>query len=45
MPKQAKPFRHFKRIIDDSGKYRQQWFDYKNLRYVQWVKKQIDMYR
>ena len=38
----SKPFQNFKRIIDYSGKYRQRWFDYKEMRYIQWVEKQID---
>ena len=38
-----KPFRNFKWQIDNSGEYRQQWFDYKKMRYVQWVKEQIDL--
>lgn len=37
-----KPFQNFKWQIDNSGKYRQQWFDYKKMRYIQWVKEQID---
>ena len=36
------PFRNFKWIIDNSGSYRQQWFDYKNQRLIQWVKDQLD---
>jgi hypothetical protein len=38
-----KPFRNFKWQIDNSGEYRQQWFDYKKMRYIQWVKEQIDL--
>ena len=38
-----KPFQNFKWQIDNSGEYRQQWFDYKKLRYIQWVKDQIDL--
>jgi uncharacterized protein YdcH (DUF465 family) len=37
-----KPFREFKFVIDNSGEYRQQWFDFKNLRLQQWVENQID---
>jgi len=37
-----KPFSHFKFVIDDSGKYRQQWFDFKNEQYLEWVQRQID---
>jgi len=38
-----KPFRNFKWQIDNSGAYRQQWFDYKKMRYIKWIKKQIDL--
>ena len=38
-----KPFQHFKWEIDNSGKFRQQWFDYKKMCYIQWVKEQIDL--
>ncbi len=37
-----KPFQHFKREIDNSGEYRQKWFDYRKMRYIQWVKEQIN---
>jgi len=40
----SKPFRNFKWIIDNSGEYRQQWFDYKKSRYIEWVKDQIELY-
>ena len=32
-----KPFREFKFVIDNSGVYRQQWFNFKNERLKQWV--------
>ena len=32
-----KPFREFKFTIDNSGVYRQQWFDFKNTQLKQWV--------
>lgn len=38
----TKPFHNFKWQIDNSGEYRQQWFDFKKMRYMQWVKEQID---
>lgn len=38
----SKPFRNFKWQIDNSGEYRQHWFDFKNHRYIEWVKNQID---
>lgn len=37
-----KPFRNFKWLVDTSGPYRQKWFDFKNARYIQFVKEQID---
>lgn len=37
-----KPFRNFKWIIDNSGDYRQKWFDYKDLRNKEWVLEQLD---
>lgn len=40
-----KPFRNFKWQIDNSGEYRQKWFDYKNMRYIEKVKEQIDNYK
>jgi hypothetical protein len=39
----SKPFHNFKWQIDNSGKYRQRWFDFKKMRYIQWVKEQIDL--
>jgi hypothetical protein len=36
-----KPFSNFKFDIDNSGPYRQQWFDFKNLKMVEWVKAQL----
>ena len=36
-----KPFRNFKWVIDNSGEYRQQWFDFRKSRYISWVKQQI----
>jgi hypothetical protein len=38
-----KPFRNFKWQIDNSGEYRQLWFDFKKLRCIRWVKEQIDL--
>jgi len=38
-----KPFQNFKWQIDNSGEYRQQWFDFKKMRYIQSVKEQIDL--
>jgi hypothetical protein len=41
---QKKPFGKFKYIIDCSGPYRQQWFDFKAERMQEWVKDQVDMF-
>ncbi|MGV8815795.1 MAG: UPF0158 family protein [Gelidibacter sp.] len=38
-----KPFQNFKWQIDNSGEYRQQWFDFKKKHYIQWVKNQVDL--
>ncbi|WP_158857233.1 UPF0158 family protein [Lunatibacter salilacus] len=38
-----KPFQNFKWEIDNSGEYRQKWFDYKRMRFIQHVKEQIDL--
>jgi hypothetical protein len=38
-----KPFQNFKWQIDNSGEYRQKWFDFKKMRYIQWVKKQVEL--
>ena len=38
-----KPFKNFKLQIDNSGEYRQQWFDFKKTRYIHWIKEQIDL--
>jgi len=40
----SKPFRNFKWEIDNSGKYRQKWFDYKNQRLIEFVKHQIEQH-
>ena len=39
-----KPFRNFKWEIDNSGEYRQKWFDFKEQRQIEAVKAQIDRY-
>ena len=39
----SKPFRNFHNEIDNSGKYRQEWFDFKNQKYIEWVKDQIEV--
>ncbi len=38
-----KPFRNFKYVIDNSGKYREMWFKFKHNQYEEWVKEQIEM--
>lgn len=38
-----KPFRNFKYQIDNSGVYRENWFEYKKMRYIQYVKDLIEM--
>lgn len=37
-----KPFREFKFVIDNSGVYRQQWFDFKNAQLKLWVIEKFD---
>jgi len=32
-----KPFREFKFVIDNSGDYRDQWFEFKNSQFRKWV--------
>lgn len=39
------PFREFKFAIDNSGEFRQQWFDFKNQRYIDWVTQQVQAYQ
>ena len=38
----SKPFGNFKWIIDNSGDYRQNWFDFKNQKYIEWVEARIN---
>ncbi|PIP55369.1 MAG: hypothetical protein COX07_00320 [Bacteroidetes bacterium CG23_combo_of_CG06-09_8_20_14_all_32_9] len=40
----SKPFRNFKWHIDNSGDYRQKWFDFKNNRYIEFVKNQLEQF-
>jgi hypothetical protein len=37
----SKPFRNFKYEIDNSGEYRQKWFDFKDQEYCKWIETQI----
>jgi len=38
-----KPFRQFKYLIDDSGEYRQKWFDFKSKKMIEWVVAELDL--
>lgn len=38
-----KPFANFKRQIDDSGEYREQWFAFRRDRNIDWVQNQISL--
>ncbi len=37
-----KPFRRFKNVIDNSGPYREIWFEFKSMRYIESVKDQLN---
>ncbi|VAX18880.1 hypothetical protein MNBD_IGNAVI01-754 [hydrothermal vent metagenome] len=37
----SKPFRNFKDIIDSAGEYREKWFEFKSMKYVEYVKEQL----
>jgi len=37
-----KPFREFKFVIDNSGEFRQKWFDFKNEKMQEWVTKRLN---
>jgi len=37
----SKPFRNFKWLIDNSGLYRQKWFDFESQKMIEWVKQQL----
>jgi hypothetical protein len=39
-----KPFGNFKWIIDNSGDYREKWFEFKNQKYIEWVEDKIREY-
>ena len=39
-----KPFSNFKWIVDNSGDYRQRWFDFRDKQYIEWVEDRIDRY-
>ena len=40
----SKPFRNFKDIIDNENEYRNEWFLFKDARYIEFVKEQLDSY-
>jgi hypothetical protein len=37
-----KPFRNFKWEIDNSGEFRQKWFDFKKSNYISWVNLKVE---
>jgi hypothetical protein len=39
-----KPFKHFKEIIDNSGDFRDEWFAFRESKYIELVKEQLDRY-
>jgi len=39
-----KPFSNFKWQIDNSGEYRQKWFDFKMERHIEWAEEQLELY-
>ena len=41
---QRKPFRQFKSILDDSGPFRQKWFDFKERKLQEWVQEHLEGY-
>jgi hypothetical protein len=42
---ERKPFRQFKFVIDDSGDFREEWFDYKRARLEEWVRGEFERER
>ena len=36
------PFRNFKWVVDNSGPYRQRWFDFKRQKLIKWVENKLD---
>ncbi len=40
----SKPFRNFKDIIDDENEYRKRWFEFRDVRNIEFVKEQIERY-
>ncbi len=37
-----KPFQHFKTIVDNAGVFRQQWFAFRDNRWEEWVRQQLE---
>ncbi len=37
------PFQNFKWVVDNSGPYRQKWFEFKDQRLIEWVKDQLEV--
>lgn len=40
----SNPFRNFMDIIDGAGNYKQLWFEFKNLKSIEYVKDKLDQY-
>lgn len=38
-----KPFQHFKRVLDQAGESRKEWFDFRRKRYEDWVREQMEL--
>jgi hypothetical protein len=39
---QKKPFQNFKTIIDNAGNFRQEWFAFRDKRWEEWVREQLE---
>ncbi len=37
------PFQNFNWVMDNSGTYRKEWFDFKNQKLIEWVRNQIEI--
>ena len=37
------PFANFKHQVDNSGEYREQWFDFRRQRNIDWIKQQLSV--
>ncbi len=38
------PFQNFKQLLHNYPELRQQWFDHKNQKYIEWVQEQLEIY-